>query len=79
MLSSNFLLPTILLPTKIYSGVDTLIDNIFSNFYNPDNISGNLIFSISDHLPSFSIFQKSNTNQLPKKHNLFKRDVSKFP
>ena len=32
---SNFFLPTILLPTKINNGPDTLIDNIFTNQYNP--------------------------------------------
>ena len=78
ILMSNFLLPTILLPTKIYNGPDTLIDNIFSNQYNPDIISGNLTISISDHLPSFCIFPKPNQNHLPKKHNIYRRDRSNF-
>ena len=33
----------------------TLIDNIFSNASN-SNITGNICFSISDHLPQFCIF-----------------------
>ena len=70
----NFLLPTILLPTKINNGPDTLIDNIFTNQYNPDIISGNLTLSISNHLQSFCIFPKSNQNHLPKKRNIYKRN-----
>ena len=66
LLTSNFLLPMILLPTKINTGADTLIDNIFSNYFNPDTISGTLSLAISDHLPSFTIFPKSNPNHIPK-------------
>ena len=79
IMTSNFLLPTILLPTKINTSSDTLIDNIFTNQFNPDIISGNLTFNISDgHLPSFSIFPKSNQQHLPKKHNIFKRNTHSF-
>jgi len=78
LMMSSFLLPTILLPTKINKGPDTLIDNIFSNQYNPDIISGNLTLPISDHLPSFCIFPKPNQNHLPKKHNMYKRDRKNF-
>ena len=39
LLTSNFLLPMILLPTKINTGTDTLIDNIFTNHFNPDTVS----------------------------------------
>ena len=78
-MTSNFLLPTILLPTKINTSNDTLIDNIFTNQFNPDIISGNLTFNISDgHLPSFTIFPKSNQQHLPKKHNIFKRNTHTF-
>jgi len=74
MLSTNFLLPMILLPTKINTSADTLIDNIFTNYFNPNVISGNLTSSISDHLPSFAIFPISLNDSIPKKHNIFKRD-----
>ena len=37
---SNFLLPVISIPTKINTVNDTLIDNIFTNEFNPDLISG---------------------------------------
>ena len=54
-LGSNLLLPQILLPTWIAGDPHTLIDNIFSNASN-SNITGNICFSISDHLPQFCIF-----------------------
>ena len=40
IMTSNFLLPTISRPTRINRGNDTLIDNIFTNQFNPDIISG---------------------------------------
>ena len=80
ILSSNHYLPTITLPTKLNaSGNDTLIDNIFSNIFNPDTISGNILFNASDgHLPSFAIFPRSNQNHLPKKHNFYKHNTKRF-
>ena len=41
-------------------------------------MSGNLTLTISDHLPSFTIFPKSNQNHIPQKHNLHKRDRTNF-
>ena len=56
-LSSNFLLPHILLPTRI-SKTSTLIDNIFSNSTSLEEIeSGNVISTFSDHLPQFIFFK----------------------
>ena len=80
LLTSNHLLPTITLPTKLNtSGNNTLIDNIFSNIFNPDLVSGNISFNISDgHLPSFLIIPKPNQNHLPKKHNFHKHDITNF-
>ena len=52
-LSSNFLLPHILLPTRI-SKTSTIIDNIFSNSTSlEDNESGNATSTFSDYLPIF--------------------------
>jgi hypothetical protein len=78
IMTSNFHLPTISSPTKINKKHDTLIDNIFTNKFNPDIISGNLTVEISDHLSSFAIFPKDNQQHLPKKHNFFKRDMRNF-
>lgn len=74
----NFLLPTISLATKVNKKDDTLIDNIFTNKFNPDIISGNLTVEISNHLSSFAIFPKDKQNHLPKKHNYYKRDMRNF-
>ena len=74
-MTSNLLVPLILIPTKINTKNDTLIDNIFSNQLNSETISGNLTVNFSDgHLPSFAIFPKPNYNHLPKKHNLYTRE-----
>ena len=79
IMSSNHLLPLISLPTKLNSGNDTLIDNIYTNFFNPDTLSGNITFNVSDgHLPSFVIIPLPNQNHLPKKHNIYKHDTKIF-
>jgi hypothetical protein len=49
------------------------------NVFNPDIISGNIVFDVSDgHLPSFVIIPKSNHNHLPKQHNFYKRSLKNF-
>ena len=77
-ITSNLLIPVISLPTKINSKNTTLIDNIFTNQFNPDTISGNWTVNISDHLPSFMVMPRANQNHLPKKHNIYVRDVNNF-
>ena len=73
-MTSNLLVPIILVPTKINTKNDTLIDNIFTNQFNSQTITGNLTVNFSDgHLPSFAIFPKPNQNHLPKKHNIYAR------
>ena len=51
IMTSNLLLSLITLPTKINTHSYTLIDNIFTNQFNPDFRTGNLTVGISDHLP----------------------------
>ncbi len=76
---SNFLLPVITLPTKINSGKNSLIDNIFTNHLHTDTISGNLELDLSDgHLPSFMIMPRKNQNHLPKKQNIYTRSQKNF-
>ena len=50
-----FLLPQIVLPTRITETSKTLIDNIFSNI-TESSVSGNLLYSISDHLAQVFCF-----------------------
>ena len=78
LLLSNFLLPTITVPTKINKIKDTLIDNILINEFNPDCRSGNLTVGISDHLPSFLIIPKNCNINNAKINNLRKRDLRRF-
>ena len=55
---SSFLLPVISIPTKINIVNDTLIDNIFTNEFNPDLISGNFI----EDIRSFTIISDYSQN-----------------
>ena len=48
----------------------------FSQTSYSETISDYLTVNFSDgHLPSFAIFPKPNQNHLPKKHNLYTRDI----
>ena len=77
-LTSNLLIPHIILLTRITLTTKTLIDNIFSNSLNFQNgISGNLTLSISDHLAQFLIIPESKEYQ-PKRKSIYKRDTTKF-
>jgi exonuclease III len=77
-MTSNQMIPTISLPTKLNNKHDTLHDNIFTNQFNPDMVSGNYTVLISDHLASFLIIPNKNMQFLPKKHNIIKRDTKNF-
>ena len=61
---SNLLLPVVTIPTKINTVNVTLIDNIFTNYFNPEMVSGNFSIDISDHLPSFLIVPNKNNIQI---------------
>lgn len=83
----QYFFPTILVPTKINQKTNTIIDNISTNQYSPGIICGNqynpgiicrnFIVSIYDH-PSFAIFPNHKIGHKPKKHNIFKRELSKL-
>ena len=77
-LSSDMLLPHIVQPTKIRNNSKTLIDNIYSNVIAPNNISGNITATISDHLPQFLITSDIFSKPPSTKFNIFERDLSKF-
>ena len=77
-MTTNQMLPMISIPTKLNKNHNTLLDNIFTNQFNPDMVSGNLTVLISDHLASFLIIPNKNIQFLPKKHNIIKRDAKNF-
>ena len=66
-LASYSLISLILQPTRRTSHSNALIDNIFSNFFDPDKISGNLAATISDHLLQFAIVPNMFGNILGNK------------
>ena len=69
--------PNIVYPTRIVDNArPTLIDNIFSNYINDNNISGNFLETISDHLPNFMIIPDYLKSELKVKYK--KRDYSNF-
>ena len=74
----NIFLPYILLPTRISSNSNTLIDNILSNFISNEVIDVNLSATISDHLPQFLIAPAIFCNPPANKTNIFERNWSKF-
>ena len=75
-LTSNLIVPLITTPIKINTKNDTLIENMFSNFLQPGILSDNIAVNVSDsHLPSFAIFPKSKSFNIPEKHNLFTLNI----
>ena len=78
LVSSYNLLPYITLPTRITNRSRTLIDNIFSNSTNSNTISGNLTSTVSDHLPQFLILPDFNRRFIPRKHNIYRRNINNY-
>ena len=64
------------IPTRITDHSATLIDNIFFNSIEHFTSSGNIVHDLTDHLPTFIVFNKFST--LPYNVKIFKRDYSKF-
>ena len=63
---SNSLIPMIYKPTRETSTTATLIDNIFTNSYNVDNLllQGLLIADISDHHEQFQLIRLYNERRI---------------
>ena len=77
LLGSYCLLPNIILPTRLTSTSNTLIDNIFSSAELCSSLSGNIITCISDHLAQFA-FLNHEPSTAPPTGPQIKRDWSKF-
>ena len=58
LITSNGFLPLILQPTRITDSSQTLIDNIFTNAFTHESISGNILIEFADHLTQFASVQK---------------------
>ena len=61
-------------PTRIRNNLKTLIDNVYSNIITPNNISGNITATISDHLSQFFIAPNIFSNPLSIKLNVFDQE-----
>ena len=77
-LSSLMLLLHIVQPTRIRNNSKTIIDNIYSNVITPNDISGNITTTKSDHLPQFLIALAIFFNPPSAKLNIFESYWSKF-
>ena len=76
-LLENQYLPHVTGPTRITEKTTSLIDNIFFNNLSKECTSGNLLYKLSDHLPSFIFIDETKyTNKI--KSNIYKRSFSKF-
>ena len=59
-MSSHYLLPYTLHPTRMTDHSATVIDNIFSNNTEYDTFSGNILTNISNHYAQFLVISKVN-------------------
>ena len=74
---SNLLLPHIAIPTRVTLNSETLIDNIFSNYYDSSFTSGNLAATLSDNHAQFLLMEFQNKQMDNEKIQIF-RDFSKI-
>ena len=74
---ASSLFPQIIIPTRISPRSKTLIDNIFTNFADESSITGNLSYSISDHLAQFLIYSEFKAKNHRKQETIYKRNYSK--
>ena len=71
------LTPHITIPTRVTPHSRTLIDNIFTNTVDEPSISGNLMYSISDHLAQFLIYPQQNAKKCLKEKNKIQSKLQK--
>ena len=75
-MASNGYLPHITIPTRITDSTMTIIDNIYTNTFTNNILSGNILAKIADHQPQFiSILRKKPDLKNTK---IFKRDYKNF-
>ena len=74
--TSNGLLPTILQPTRLACSSATIIDNIFTNYFDYQLLGGNLLLNISEHLSQFLLLNKLSAHV--KSCTYYKPNFSQF-
>ena len=75
MIYLDDLSPVITKPTRISDHSSTLIDHIYTNVSIQKVVSGIALVGISDHLPTFSLY---NTSICKSKKTICLRDFSQF-
>ena len=70
------LLPKIMQPARTTETTATIIDNIFTNNFSANTISGNILTDFSDHFGQFVSIKRLKIDY--KTINMFKRDYSNF-
>ena len=75
-LTSSGFLPNVLQPSRLSEFSSTLIDNIYSNRFESDSISGNVLIMFADHFSQFLSVNKPLYR--PKPSTLYRYDYSKF-
>ena len=74
---SKFIQPCILEPTRItLNNRTSLVDHIFIDTHNKEVYSGNIIDTISDHMPNFAIIK--NIFHKKRSQKIMMRDMSHF-
>ena len=77
LMFSNALLPLISSPTRVTPTSQTLIDNIFTNYYDLSHLAGNIVTKLSDHQAQFVLLKKYNKST-QKKETLYLRNVTEM-
>ena len=71
-------LPYILHPTRVTRHLQTIIDNIFSNYVSKEAVSDNLTSTVSDHLPEVLFIPSMFSDNPATKSNIFERIWTNF-
>ena len=77
LMFSNALLPLISSPTRVTPTSQTLIDNIFTNYYDSSHLAGKIVTKLSDHQAQFVLLKKYNKST-QKKETLYLRNVTEM-
>ena len=75
---SSCIRPLITRPTRITAHSKTLIDNIFTNNIEDEIMSGNIICTISDHLPQYAVVKLVTEKNHPKQKKQTFKNYKKF-
>ena len=76
LITSCGFLPQIIQPTRVTEYSATIIDNIYTNTFNNELKSGNILLCISEHFSQFLSINRQNISL--KKINIYQRDYSNF-